>query len=205
MKGLTKKQNEVLSFIQDFIQNRRYSPSYREIMQQFSFSSLGSVYKHVHALKRKGFLTAEKQKSRSMNLSVDLLMNPRKKGLEIPFIGFIRAGFPIEIFSKAQSIVVPDFFVQLPEQTYVLQAKGDSLSEELIGDSDYLIVEARQQAEEGETVIALINHHDTIIKKIYSEGQYVRLIGHHPQHQPIVLREEDVAIQGIVIGMLRQY
>lgn len=204
MKGLTKKQNEVLGFIQEFIHAHRYSPSYREIMQRFSFSSLGSVYKHVYALKRKGFLTAEKQRSRSMMLS-EALAKSKNNGTELPFIGYIRAGFPIETFSKAQTIAVPDFFIHVPEQTYVLKAKGDSLSEELICDGDYIVVEARQVAAQGETVIALINHHDTIIKKYYSEGQYVRLAGLHPQHQPIVLRDEDVLIQGAVVGLLRQY
>src|SRR5438105_2577661 len=138
MKGLTKKQDEVLSFIQEFIHAHRYSPSYREIMQRFSFSSLGSVYKHVYALKRKGFLTAEKQRSRSMMLS-EALAKSKNNGTELPFIGYIRAGFPIETFPKAQTIAVPDFFIHVPEQTYVLKAKGDSLSEELICDGDYIV------------------------------------------------------------------
>lgn len=205
MKGLTKKQNDVLGFIQEFISCNRHSPSYREIMHRFSYSSLGTVFKHVSALKRKGFLTGEKQRSRSLMLTAEELTRPQKKGVELPFIGYIRAGSPIETFSKAQSIFIPDFFVHVPEQTYVLQAKGESLTEELIANGDFIIVEARQVAMAGETVIVLINQHDTIIKKYYSEGQYVRLVGLHPQHQPIVLRDEDVMIQGAVIGLLRQY
>lgn len=205
MKGLTKKQNDVLSFIQEYIHLHRYSPSYREIMQRFSLNSLGSVYKYVNSLKRKGFIHAEKRMSRSMTLSPELLARSTKKGIELPFVGFVRAGFPIETFPKAQTIAVPDFFVHAPEKTYVLQAKGDSLTEELIGEGDFLIIEARQTAADGETAIVLINQHDTIIKKFYSDGQYVRLVGMHPQHQPIFLREEDVMIQGVVIGMLRQY
>lgn len=100
---------------------------------------------------------------------------------------------------------MPEFLVHNPEKTYVLRAKNDSLSEELIAEGDLLLVEARQEAHEGETVVAIINQHDTIIKKFYREAAYIKLISHNALLQPIILREEDVLVQGVVVGLLRLF
>lgn len=204
MKGLTKRQRELLSFIQDFIQKQHYSPSYREIMQHFGFHSLGSVYKHINVLKRKGLLTSEKQCSRSLTLSAEKIPMFFKE-TELPFMGCIKAGFPIETFSKTQSIIVPEYLVHFPEKTYVLKAQGDSLLEELIADGDYLLIEARQNALAGEMVVAMINQHDTFIKRYYPEGEYVRFTSLTAHFQPIIVHPTDFKIQGVLIGLLRRY
>lgn len=206
MKTLTKRQLEILSYIQDFIQANRYAPSYREIKQHFSFSSLGSVYKHLNVLKRKGVLTSEKKCSRSLTLTQE--PQEEKKHpieIELPFIGFISAGSPIEMFSQSQTLAVPEFLVHSPENTYVLKVRGDTLHEELIADGDFLIVEARQTASPGETIVGIINNHDTIIKRYFPEGDYIHLKGHNPLHHPIILRCEDFLIQGAVVGTFRIY
>lgn len=203
MKGLTKRQRDIVDFIQEFTANNRYSPSYREICHHFGFSSLGSIYKHMQALKRKGILSSENKTSRSITLT-----NPSEKSeafneIEIPFIGHITAGLPIQTFPQRQQVIIPRSFVHNPEKTYALRAQGDSLNEEFITDGDLLVVEARQEAHQGETIIALINNHDTIVKRFYQEGAYVRLIGTFANHHPIILKQEDVLIQGIVIGLIR--
>ena len=205
MKGVTKRQSEILSFIQEFIQSRKHSPSYREIMQHFGFSSLGSVYNHINILKRKGLISADKQAKRSIALANAPRDEKTKNEIEIPFIGHISAGFPLETFSNSQTLAVPDFLVPYPDKTYILQAKGDSLQEEMIADGDLLLVEARQQASSGETVLAIINQHDSIIKKYYPEGDYIRLVGSNPHHQPFLLKHEDIFIQGVLIGLIRQF
>lgn len=205
MKGLTKRQKEILNYIQEFIQAHHYSPSYREISKHFAFSSLGSVYKHVRVLERKGVLFSEKNCSRSLTLPPENIPKRNLIEIEIPFIGYISAGFPIETFSQSQTLAVPEFLVHNPEKTYVLRAKNDSLSEELIAEGDLLLVEARQEAHEGETVVAIINQHDTIIKKFYREAAYIKLISHNALLQPIILREEDVLVQGVVVGLLRLF
>lgn len=202
MKGLTKRQLEILSFIKEYIRVKNYSPSYREIMQHFGFSSLGSVYKHIHVLKRKQALDGESRSSRSLSISEDSSQN-LPANIRLPFIGHIVAGTPIELFAQSQTIAVPEFMVPRPKETYVLKAKGDSLHEELIGDSDFLVVEARTEAIAGETVVAVINNHDTIVKRFFREGTYIKLIGSHPHQHPIMLREEDFLIQGIVVAVLR--
>ncbi len=205
MKGLTKRQREIVDYIQEFIGNNRYSPSYREIGQHFGFNSLGSVYKHIGALKRKGALTGQSNTSRSITPASDVPQLSSQNNLEIPLIGHIAAGEPVHTFPQSQQIVIPHNLAHAPDKTYALRAQGESLNEEMIADGDLLIVEARQHAYPGETVIALINGHDTIVKKYYPEGDYIRLVGAHFQHHPMILRQEDILIQGVLVGLLRQY
>lgn len=204
MKGLTKKQRDILDFIQKFIHQHHYSPSYREIMEQFSLSSPGSIYKYIQTLKRKGVLLAEKQCSRSLSLTAETPPTPpHKSDMELPFIGNISSRYPIEIFRESQSLAVPASLFDSPENTYLLRTQGESFSEESINDGDLLLVEARQEAQAGEMIIALINQHEIIIKRYYPEGQYIRLEGKH--HQPLILRQDSILIQGILIGLIRTY
>ncbi len=205
MKGLTKRQSQILGFIQDYIHTHRYSPSYREIMQHFELSSLGSVYKHVTVLRRKGALIGETKGARSLTLAQPAHRQETPQEVEVPFIGHICAGQPIEMFPQYQTIAIPDFLIEAPDNTYVLRAKGDSLQEELIGDGDLLLVEAKNSANPGETVIALINNHDTIVKRIFPEGEFAKLIGHNRHQHPIILRWEDIQIQGVVVGLMRLF
>lgn len=206
MKGLTKRQLEIIDYIKEFIDTHRYSPSYREIMTHFNFSCVGSVSKHIHALKRKGILLSEKNCSRSLTLeNSHPTPTQKKQEIELPLIGTISAGHPIELFPNSQSIAIPEILIHDHSSTYVLRTKGNGFEEEMILDGDLLIIEARQIALPGETVVALINNHDTIIKQYHPEGVYVRLVGHNPRHHPIILREEDASIQAIVVGLLRAF
>lgn len=205
MKGLTKRQSEVLSYIQQFIQKNHYSPSYREIMHHFEMNSLGSVYKHIAVLKRKGVLHAEKKVGRSI-IPAEI---PEKKTSiaekEVELIGQISAGHMIEMFPQSQTVYVPDSLIHDSENTYALRVIGYSLSDELMMEGDLLLVEARTDVQPGETIVGLVNQQETIVKKYYPEGVYVRLVGQNAHHQSIILRSEDVLVQGIVIGLIRLY
>lgn len=203
MKGLTKRQRELIDFIQDFIANHRYSPSYREIGQHFGFNSVGSVHKHISTLKKKGFLFSESKVGRSITTVQESISNISE--ITIPLIGCISAGMPIQTFSESQQIQVPSGYVHSPDKTYALRAQGDSLSEEMIADGDILLVEVRQEAHPGETVVALINEQHTIVKKYYPEGDFIRLLGSHSNHHPILLRQDDIVIQAVVMSLLRLY
>lgn len=205
MQGLTKRQKEIAEYVQEFIQTNGYSPSFREIMLHFNFSSPGTVYRHIHTLKRKGVFQAEKYSKRSLTLDPSLNVQHTHKEIELPLMGTISAGSPIETFIDASVISVPHSLVHLPEQTYVLKAVGDSLREEMIIDGDLLLVEARQEALAGETIVALINNHDTIVKRYYPEGHFIRLTGHQTHHHPMLLRGEDINIQGVLVGLIRTY
>ncbi len=153
MKGLTPKQRDVLYFIATFIDKNRYSPSYREIMTHFSMTSPGAIYRLIHTLKRKGALESETNCSRSIKPVTKHPSEVSSKELEIPFIGNISAGYPIEMFVDTKNLSVPASLVQSPENTYVIRNRGDGFEDELIQDGDLLIVEARQQAETGETIL----------------------------------------------------
>lgn len=205
MKGLTKRQRELIDYIQDFIAANRYSPSYREIGKHFGFTSLGSVYKHITTLKKKGMLSNEPNISRSVTTLQDPVPVQTTSEVYIPLIGHIAAGMPIQTFPQAQQIQVPAHYVHSPEKTYALRAQGDSLIEEMIADGDILLVEVRQQAHPGETVVALINQQEIIVKRYYPEGSLVRLFGVHAHHHPILLRQEDISVQAIVVSLLRHY
>ncbi|CCB86663.1 transcriptional repressor LexA [Parachlamydia acanthamoebae] len=205
MKGLTKRQQEILDYIQEFIHSHQFSPSYREIMQNFGYSSLGSVSKHLQVLKRKGLLTSEKKCSRSIKPLETKPSHLNQHELELPFIGHILAGFPVEIFPKTQSLAVPKFLVQEPDSSYILRARGNSLNDEMISDGDLLIVETGREACSGEWIVALLNEHETFIKRYYPEGQYVRLAGHDSAQSPIMIHLDDLVIQGIVVGLVRLY
>lgn len=193
-----------MHFISDFINTHRYSPSYREIMQYFGYQSLGTVYRHLQVLKRKGMIESEKQCGRSLNLTKEH-EKQSKTEFTLPFIGHIKAGAPIETFPQARTVSVPESLVHAPDKTYVLRVMGDTLSDEMIADGDLILVEARQEANPGETVVVLIHHHDTLIKRYYPEGHYVRLMGNSPHHQPMIIRQEELVIQGVVVGLLRFY
>lgn len=203
MKKLTKRQYEVISFIEEFINNNHYAPSYREIQQHFGLASLGSIYKYIYILKNKGLIKSDHKARRSMALTMEIQKPSVKAEIEIPFIGLIAAGMPIQTFSQRQQIVVPRSFVHNPEKTYALRVQGHTLNEELIAEGDILVVEARQEAHPGETIVALVNNQDTVIKKFYPEDSFIRLMGVHAHHHPITLRQDDIVIQGIVTGLLR--
>lgn len=205
MKGLTKRQSEIISFIGNFIETHQFSPSYREIGEHFGYSSLGTVYKHIQILIRKGCIEGEKKGSRSLSLADKATKNADSIMIELPFIGLISAGSPIETFPTLQTLTIPNFLIHAPEKTYILRAQGDSLIDEQICHGDLLIVEAKSEAHPGEIVVALVNQHETIIKRYYHEGQYVRLEGSIPNHQPIILKPEHLSIQGVLIGLMRLY
>lgn len=204
MKGLTSKQREILHFIQRFIEQHHYSPSYREIMQYFDFTSPGSVYKHIRTLKRKGVLTAEKNSHRSL-LPIQSTV-PAKESIEIrlPLIGNLSIGYPLELFVQPQMIAIPASLVQTHENTYILQTQGDSLQDEWIQDGDLLLIEARQDIQPGEIILGLINQH-TVLKRYYPEGQYIRLESQHPPVTSLTVRYEHIVIQGVLVGLMRMY
>ncbi len=205
MKGLTSKQNEILQFIQRFIVQHHYSPSYREIMQHFDFTSPGSVYKFIQTLKRKGVLTTEKHSHRSLFPIQPPQLIKATPELQLPLIGNISIGYPLELFVQPRMIAVPPSLVQVPDNTYILQMQGDALQDEWIQDGDLLLIEAKQEIQQGEMILGLINQHDTVLKRYYPEGQYVRLESQHPQAISLTVRDEHIAIQGVLVGLMRMY
>ena len=208
MKGLTKRQREILDFVEEYIEGHHYSPSYREIMKHFGFSSLGSIYKHIHALKRKGFLASEKQCSRSI-APTQIATAPESPAseneFELPLMGEISSGAPIETFPQMKSVAVPRQLVKDPYCTYALQVKGDSMQEQLVSHGDLILFEAREDADPGETIIGSVVEGETFMRRYHPEGQYVRLEGSSQEATPLIIHEDELSIQGVIIGLIRAY
>jgi repressor LexA len=202
--GLTPRQHELLSYIQDFVADNTYSPSYREIMTHFGFTSTASVHKHLAALQRKGHILLEKNSSRSISLIKEKA--PRQESIALTFLGFITEGEPLSTLPDIKTVHVPPSLVHDPNSSYILEVRGESLTEEHMLDGDLLIVEARTTVLPGETIIANIHGDDDIlVKKYLPEGEYVKLEYASPQYTPLIVRLESLDIKGVVIGLFRSY
>jgi repressor LexA len=199
MISLTKSQQALLQFIKEYIQNNGHSPTFRQIQSHFGFASLGSVSGYIKQLKKKGWLLDQKQAS----------LTPRKTSsafsLEsaIPLIGYIAAGFPLELFPHSSPISVPSNWISQPDSTYVLKARGDTLVDEHILDGDLLVVEARSEPVEGEIMVGLLSGSGTIVKRVHFDGPYLRLESQSSRRESILLRAEEITIQGSVLGVIR--
>jgi repressor LexA len=201
MQPLTKRQREILDYLQEFIQQHGYAPSLEEIGRRFSLSSLATVHKHLTNLQEKGFIRRSWNRSRS----VELLSAPTgHRALELPMLGYVAAGVPIEAVATAETIAVPEDLAGKRE-TYVLRVKGDSMIDEQIRDGDYVVVEDRKTADNGEMVIALVGGSDVTLKKFYREHGRIRLQPANPTMQPMLFDPSQVQVQGVVVGMMRKY
>jgi repressor LexA len=205
MKGLTPKQHQILQYIEQFIAQHHYSPSYRELMKHFNFRSPGTIFKHIQTLKRKGVLNGDPQVSRSILPVKQTILASKINEVQLPFIGNLSIGYPLELFIQPKIIEIASSLVRDVENTYLLRVQGELLADEGIYDSDLLLIEARQDVQAGEIILGLINQHDTVLKRYYPEGLYIRLESQHPNHPPLTLRHEHIAIQGILVGLMRIY
>ncbi len=201
MQPLTKRQREILDYLNAFIQQHGYAPSLEEVGRRFGLSSLATVHKHLTNLQEKGFIKRAWNRSRSVEL-VQARIGGRS--LELPLLGYVAAGRPIEAIAGNETITVPEAFAG-KRDTYVLRVKGDSMIDEQIRDGDFVIVEDRKLATNGEMVIALLGGADVTLKKFYREQDQVRLQPANPAMVPIVVPADDVTVQGVVIGVMRRY
>lgn len=201
MLPLTKRQREVLDYLNDFIQQHGYAPSLEEIGRRFGLSSLATVHKHLTNLQDKGFIKRAWNRSRSVELTQT---RTGGRAVELPMLGYVAAGVPIEAVAGTETIAVPEDLVGRRD-TYVLRVRGDSMIDEQIRDGDFVIVEDRRTAENGEMVIALLGGADVTLKKFYRDGARVRLQPANPAMQPILVDAGQVQIQGVVVGVMRKY
>jgi repressor LexA len=211
--ALTRRQKQVYDFLARFVDENGYSPSFEEIGEGLGLSSLATVHKHISNLEQKGLLKRDYNRSRSIDL-----LKPRGRmrqmlsglgsavpnsGLTLPLMGRIAAGRPVEALENPESISLADF--TRSKDVYVLQVTGESMQDEHIVNGDYVLVEKTKVARDGEIVVALVNGSDATLKRIYTEGDKIRLQPSNAAMQPIVVPAADVEIQGRVIGVLRKY
>lgn len=206
MKGLTPKQSAILEFIDEYISIHRYAPSYREIAEHFGYQSIASVFKHVKALVKKEALTSLPSSGRSMAVT-----RPRAKPektaseQELFLIGELSKNHSLETFAHTQSIEVPKNLVVSPENSYVIRIKGTGFQEAFLHDGDYIIVEAKSEAEEEETILAITSSDGPIIRILRKESGYLKLYSLDPQDPPLIMHPDDLSIYGTVVGMIRFY
>ena len=202
MQPLTKRQREILDYLNEFIQQHGYAPSLEEIGRRFSLSSLATVHKHLTNLQEKGFIRRAWNRSRSVEV---LPSRTGGRAMELPMLGYVAAGMPIEAVATAETISVPDSLVGGKRDTYVLRVRGQSMIDEQIRDGDWVVVEDRKSADNGEMVIALVGGQDVTLKKFYRENGRIRLQPANPAMQPIYVDQDAVQIQGVVVGVMRKY
>ncbi len=201
MLPLTKRQREILDYLNEFIQQHGYAPSLEEVGRRFGLSSLATVHKHLTNLQEKGFIKRTWNRSRSVEL---LPSRTGGRAVELPLLGYVAAGAPIEAIATSETIAVPEALVG-KRDTYVLRVRGESMIDEQIRDGDYVIVEDRKTAENGEMVIALLGDSDVTLKKFYRENGHIRLQPATPAMEPLVVPADQVRVQGVVVGVMRKY
>jgi repressor LexA len=199
--ALTRRQKEILDFVTRFIDDNGYSPTLQEIGAAFGLSSVATVHKHVSNLARKGYLRRGWNQNRSLEVSPQ---GGQVGAAELPLLGRVAAGVPIEAIEDPETLAVPEYLTGR-KPTFVLQVRGDSMIEEQIRDGDYIVVEERDSAENGELVVALLGGEEATLKKLYRENGHIRLQPANPQVEPLVVPEEEVRVRGVVVGMIRRY
>jgi repressor LexA len=199
--ALTRRQKQVLDVIRDFINEHGYSPSLEEIGAQLGLSSVATVHKHVSLLVEKGFV----QRMWNQNRSIELAEEEAPAVVRLPLSGTIAAGQPFEAIETDESICVPADMVRSREASFVLRVKGDSMIEDQIRDGDLVIIERRDTASDGETVVALVDGMDATLKRFSRKGSEIRLDPANESMQPIVLPANRVQVQGVAVGVLRRY
>jgi repressor LexA len=197
METLTKRQKEILDFIDEFIASHDYAPSYREIADHFELGSIATVSDHLENLKDKGFLTKDYNEARSLQLT------PRwdERSFEIPLMGSIAAGAPIQAIRTNETIDIPKDM--MGKNVFALKVRGDSMIEDGIFDGDYIIIEQTANPHNGEIVVALLDNEMATLKRFYKEKGQIRLQPANGNYKPIFSKR--VIVQGRVKGVIRKF
>ena len=200
--ALTRRQREIYDFICSFVDEHGYSPSLEEIGGHFGLSSVATVHKHVQHLVEKGMLRKAWNRSRSVE---PVEARPAASVVSLPLLGVVAAGAPIEAIEVPETIDVPRQLVPRRGDCFVLRVRGDSMIEDQICDGDFVVVESRPEARNGETVVALVDGDEATLKRFYRHGRRVRLQPANSSMKPIEVAASQVQVRGVVRGLLRQY
>lgn len=203
---LTKKQRKTLDFVTTFIEQKGYSPSYREIANGLKLSSVATVAQHIDTLVEKGFLEKGNNSARSLIPVDEVQSSVNEPGVGLPILGLIAAGSPIEtVAGHKETLEVPAFMVG-SKNSYVLQVKGESMIEDGIHDGDYVVVQEKEVPSNGDTVVALVNGNEATLKRYYKESNRIRLQPANSTMEPIYVdAKTPIKIQGVLIGLIRKY
>ena len=205
--ALTKRQKQVLDFIAGFLDDNGYCPSYVEIANGLELASLATVHKHISVLESKGYLKRGFNQSRSLELAPKYLQEHRRAkpaSLEVPLVGRIAAGAPVETMEQREVLNFADFAGN--KDTFALAVRGESMIDDHICDGDLILVERIREAHDGDIVVALVAGSETTLKRFYREpGDMVRLQPANATLKPILVPSRDGQIQGRLLAVLRKY
>jgi repressor LexA len=205
--ALTKRQKQVLDFIAGFIDENGYCPSYEEIAGGLDLASLATVHKHISVLEAKNYLKRGFNQSRSLELAPKYVQEQRRAkpaALEIPLLGRIAAGAPVESVEQREMLNFADF--ASGGNTFALEVTGNSMIDDHICDGDLILLERVAEVRDGDIVVALVAGHETTLKRLYREpGDMVRLQPANSALKPILVPARDVQVQGRLLAVLRKY
>src|SRR5256885_8177904 len=200
---LTKRQREILNYLSVYSEQNGYAPSFEEIANHFNYNSLATVHEHLTNLERKGYIKRSYNESRAIEI---LPTEATPRAIELPLLGAVAAGVPIEAVDANETLSVPESFVRHTGNHYVLRVRGNSMIDEQIRDGDFVVVNERKSADNGEMVIAMLSGNSATVKKLYRERDgRIRLQPANETMQPMYVHENDITIQGIVVGVMRRY
>jgi repressor LexA len=200
MSIISEKQRQIYEYISQFIKTNGHSPLIRDISRQFGFSSPATVHKYLVALEQAGLIVRGKR-----NALIQMLPEQHNvEAVEVPLLGKIAAGRPIDATTHDEMVSIPKELLGR-SRTYALRVVGDSMIDEHIADGDLIIVEHCEQAQNGQTVVAMVEDAGATVKKIYLEKGKVRLQPANPNYKPMILSPAMVKVQGRVIGVMRRY
>ena len=205
--NLTPRQLQIVKFIRTYVAEHEYAPTMQEIADHLGVSR-PTVFEHIEALEARGAIKRQRTRSRAIELVPELLSEPhevRIEGFQLPLVGRIAAGSPIEAIEDTEVLDIEALFRGRTGDVFALQVRGNSMIDEQIRDGDFVIVEKRDDARNGETVVALIDDAEATLKKFYYDVGQIRLQPANPTMEPIFVDPERVRIQGVVIGVLRKY
>jgi repressor LexA len=200
---LTKRQREILNYLSSYSDGNGYAPSFEEIASQFNYNSLATVHEHLSNLERKGYIKRSYNESRAIEI---LPSDAIPRAIELPLLGAVAAGVPIEALAHNETIAVPEEMVRRTGNHFVLKVRGNSMVDAQICDGDFVVVNERQTVDNGEMVIAMTDNSGATVKKFYREKDgRIRLQPANETMAPIYVHENDIEIRGVVVGVLRRY
>jgi repressor LexA len=201
--NLTPRQLDVVVAIRNYRHIHGYAPTMQELADQLGTSKV-TIFEHVGALERKRVLTRDKHKARSLEIVSDERLPDENRSTKLPLLGNIAAGSPIEAVENREEIDLEQMF-HSRTGVYVLRVRGESMIDDHLCDGDYVIIERRETAKNGEQVVALLDSGEATLKRFYREGGKIRLQPANSAMEPRIVDADQCRIQGVVIGVLRSY
>ncbi|KKS31641.1 repressor LexA [candidate division WWE3 bacterium RIFOXYB1_FULL_43_24] len=203
---LYKRQKQILDYISQYIQVNGHSPTLQEIADSMDLSSLATVHEHIQALEKKGVIKKYDGSVRGIEI-LDRTFNTSLSAVELPLVGYIAAGEPIEaIENSLATVTVSADIVSKTKRCFVLQVKGDSMIDMGIFDGDHVVIQQQDTARDGQIIVALIDNEFATLKTLYHEknGQ-IRLQPANKMMDPIFVEPKSLSIQGVVTGVIRRF